>query len=129
MAAPPSAERPHAELAAKRCAACSGTVPTVPRDEAMRTASSKLPTWQYVARPVPDGGDVLTRRLRLKNFTSAMALLNRIAEVAEAENHHPDLHLTGWRNVQIDVNTHSVKGITEGDFVLAAKIEDLLPHA
>lgn len=93
----------------------------------MRTAGAKLPAWQYVTRPTEDGGDVLTRSLRMRNFKAAMELLNRIAEVAEAENHHPDMHLTGWRNVKIDVNTHSVKGITEGDFVLAAKIEDLLP--
>ena len=127
MAAAEKATRPHAELAAKRCAACSGKVPTVPREEAMQTASMKLPSWKYIQRPEDVGGDTLSRQLRMSNFKAAIELLNRIADVAEAENHHPDLHLTGWRNLQIDVNTHSVKGITEGDFILAAKIEDLLP--
>ena len=50
---------------------------------------------------------------------------NAVAGVAEAEDHHPDLHLTGYRNVAIEISTHAVNGLTENDFILAAKIDQL----
>lgn len=126
IAQPSSSSRPHAELASRKCAACSGKVPTIPREEAMQTTLAKLPSWKYVERAQENGGDLISRQIRMRNFMNAIKLFNDIAQVAEAENHHPDLHLTGYRNVSIEINTHSVKGITEGDFILAAKIEDLL---
>lgn len=115
------------QLSAKKCSACTGKVPVIPREDAKRSVGSSLPGWEYLERPTEAGGDLIARRLRTKDFKTAMALLNRIADIAEAESHHPDLHLTGYRNVAIEINTHSVKGVTENDFILAAKIESLLP--
>ena len=56
---------------------------------------------------------------------TALDFFHRIAQIAEAEDHHPDLHLVGYRNVTIEIWTHAVGGLTENDFILAAKIDQL----
>ena len=61
-----------------------------------------------------------------KHFLEAIRLINEIAEVAESEQHHPDLHLTGYRNVRIELTTHAIGGLSENDFIVAAKIDELL---
>jgi 4a-hydroxytetrahydrobiopterin dehydratase len=55
-----------------------------------------------------------------------MELLNKIAEIAESEQHHPDLHLTGYRHVRVELTTHAIGGLSENDFILAAKIDAIL---
>ena len=55
----------------------------------------------------------------------AVELFQKTAEVAEAEGHHPDLHLTGYRRLRIEVTTHAIGGLSENDFILAAKIDSL----
>jgi 4a-hydroxytetrahydrobiopterin dehydratase len=67
----------------------------------------------------------LRREWRVKDFATALDFFNRIARVAEAENHHPDLHLTGYRNVAVEIWTHAVGGLTENDFIMAAKLSTL----
>lgn len=67
----------------------------------------------------------IRRRYRTKNFAKGMDLLRRVAEVAEAEGHHPDLSLEGWNNAAITLLTHSQGGLTDNDFVLAAKVDAL----
>ncbi|HUQ71150.1 MAG TPA: 4a-hydroxytetrahydrobiopterin dehydratase, partial [Planctomycetaceae bacterium] len=61
----------------------------------------------------------------VKNFLAGMAFFEKVAEVAEAEGHHPDLHLVGYRNVAIEIWTHAIGGLSENDFILAAKIDEL----
>ena len=61
----------------------------------------------------------------MKDFLAAIDFFNKIAAVAEEEDHHPDLHLEGYRNVTIALSTHAVKGLTENDFILAAKINQI----
>jgi 4a-hydroxytetrahydrobiopterin dehydratase len=61
----------------------------------------------------------------MNDFSSSMAFLQRVAEVAEQEGHHPDLHLEGYRNVWIEIFTHSTGGITERDLQLGARIDAL----
>lgn len=58
-----------------------------------------------------------------KNWAAAMGFFNAVSEVAEAEGHHPDLHLTEWRNVRVDLSTHAIGGLSMPDLVLAAKID------
>ena len=62
----------------------------------------------------------------MKNFKAGIDFLRRVADLAEDEGHHPEIHLTGFRHVWIEIWTHAVGGLTENDFILAAKI-DLLP--
>jgi 4a-hydroxytetrahydrobiopterin dehydratase len=60
-----------------------------------------------------------------RNFKAAVEFLNGVAELAERENHHPDLHLVGYRNLSIELTTHAIGGLSENDFILAAKIDEL----
>ncbi len=107
------------ELTAKRCQPCEGGVEACSLDLA-RQQMARLDQWQ-----LSDDGKLISRKFRLKNFVEAMALLQRVADLAEAEQHHPDLHLTGYRNVRIDLTTHAIGGLSENDFIVAAKIDSL----
>lgn len=107
------------QLVGKRCVPCEGGVPK------MTTAEAKKQL-QHLA------GWTLTKdKLRIrktwvvKNFMAAMNFFNHVACVAECEGHHPDLHLEGYRTVSIEIYTHAIGGLSENDFILAAKIEEL----
>ena len=68
----------------------------------------------------------LVRDIKRANFKEVMALVNRIADIAESEGHHPDLYIHGWNKVEITLTTHAIKGLSENDFILAAKINELI---
>jgi 4a-hydroxytetrahydrobiopterin dehydratase len=67
----------------------------------------------------------IRKSYKTKNFVKALELCNKIGEVAEAEGHHPDLHITGWNNLMVEIWTHARDGLTENDFILAAKIDSI----
>jgi 4a-hydroxytetrahydrobiopterin dehydratase len=67
-------------------------------------------------------GESLIRNYRFANFREAMQFVNRVAEAAEALNHHPDILIHGWNNVRLTLTTHSARGLTEKDFILAERI-------
>jgi len=73
-------------------------------------------------------GERIRRRWTMKNFTAGIDFFNKVAELAEQEGHHPDLHLEGYRDATIELWTHAIGGLSENDFILAAKI-NLLPVA
>jgi 4a-hydroxytetrahydrobiopterin dehydratase len=75
-----------------------------------------------------DGQGHLERTFRFPDFAGALAFANEVGAIAERENHHPDLHV-GWGRVRIEVFTHSIGGLSEKDFHLAAKIEALSPKS
>jgi 4a-hydroxytetrahydrobiopterin dehydratase len=103
------------DLASKDCVPCRGGVPPLtPAERAPLLA--QLSGWQVV------DGHHLTKTYEFPNFVKALALLNRVAEVAETNGHHPDLYLA-WGKLRIDVWTHKIDGLTESDFVLAAKCD------
>jgi 4a-hydroxytetrahydrobiopterin dehydratase len=72
-----------------------------------------------------DGPDRITRSWTVQNFMAGLAFFEKVAELAEDEGHHPDLHLVGYRNVTIDIWTHAIGGLSLNDFILAAKIDRL----
>jgi len=111
-----------AELTGKHCVSCEGGIPALSRAE-VQAHLAALPAWQLTS-----DGQRIRREWRVKDFLTALDFFNRAGRIAEAEGHHPDLHLTGYRNVAIEVWTHAVGGLTENDFILAAKI-DTLPVA
>ena len=88
-------------------------------DEAIETALRGVDGWRRE-------GDAIVRDLQFDDFAAAMAFVNRVADVAEAMNHHPDLLVHGWNNVRLTVSNHSAGGLTEPDFALAGKIDNLL---
>lgn len=110
------------ELVRRKCGPCEGGVPPMTAEEVQEQVQN-LPGWT-----VTHGGQRIKREWRAKNFQAAIDFFNRIAELAEEEGHHPDLQLTGYRNVAVELWTHAIGGLSENDFILAAKI-DQLPFA
>ena len=72
-----------------------------------------------------EGGGMIWREHKAKNFVDAVELINRITTIAEELDHHPDIHLTGYRNLRIELSTHSAGGLTDKDFTEAARINEL----
>ena len=104
------------ELTEKRCVPCEGGVPTLGKAEVEKLLA-QLPGWQL-------DGKWITKEFRFKNFVEAMKLVNRAAELAEEEGHHPDIHIH-YNRVRFDIWTHAIDGLSENDFILAAKIDAL----
>ena len=72
-------------------------------------------------------GTRIRKDWKLKNFRDGIKLLNNVGAIAEREQHHPDLHLEGYRHVWIEIYTHAIGGLSENDFILAAKIDAVSP--
>jgi 4a-hydroxytetrahydrobiopterin dehydratase len=70
-------------------------------------------------------GDEIVREWRFEDFREAIAFVNRVAEVAEEANHHPDIFVHGWNKVKLSLTNHSAGGLTETDFVVAARFDEL----
>lgn len=103
----------------KRCVPCEGIGEPFNAgkiDEILK----EIPGWQADA-----GHKAIYREFLMKNFTASVRLINKISDIAESENHHPDVHLTGYRKLRIELSTHAVGGVTQNDIILAAKINTL----
>jgi 4a-hydroxytetrahydrobiopterin dehydratase len=107
------------ELAARKCGPCSGKTAALP-PEKVRGLLPLVPEWKLSA-----DGKRIARSWRVRDFATGLDFFHRIGDVAEAEDHHPDLHLTEYRNVAVELWTHAAGGLTENDFVMAAKIDGL----
>jgi 4a-hydroxytetrahydrobiopterin dehydratase len=107
-----------AELVKKKCGPCEeATLITRPEADALL---KQLPSWHFT-----DDGQRIRKEWVVKNFMSGIDFFNRCAQVAEADEHHPDLHLEGYRNVAVELWTYEIGGLSENDFILAAKIDQL----
>jgi len=106
------------DLADRSCVPCRGGVEPLKGDASRALQEALGGGWSVV------NDHHLVNEYRFADFAGALALVNRIGEVAEAEGHHPDLEL-GWGRVAVKIFTHAIDGLTESDFVLAAKIERL----
>ena len=108
-----------AQLAAKKCTPCEGGVtPLWPQQAAKQL--EKLPGW-YLAKD----SKAIRKDWLVKDFATAIAFFGEIAKIAEQEDHHPDLHLAGYREVAVELSTHAIGGLSENDFILAAKIDQI----
>ncbi len=105
------------ELAEKTCVPCRGGVPPLTADE-IKPLGRQLPDWDVVEE------HHLDRTYKFKDFREALDFTNRVGELAEQQGHHPDIYLA-WGKVGIRLWTHKIDGLTESDFVMAAKIERL----
>ncbi|HEX4952165.1 MAG TPA: 4a-hydroxytetrahydrobiopterin dehydratase [Thermoanaerobaculia bacterium] len=106
------------QLAEKACIPCRGGVPPLAGAELERLVAELGGGWQVVA------GHHLEKEFRFKNFREALAFTNRVGELAEEVNHHPDLTLA-WGRAKVTIWTHKIDGLTESDFVFAAKVDRL----
>ena len=102
-------------LADKECIPCRGGVPLLATDRAEELLAELGDDWKL------DADGHLSRLYEFKNFVDALAFANRVGEIAEAEAHHPDLHVA-WGKCRVDIWTHKIGGLTESDFYLAAKV-------
>jgi 4a-hydroxytetrahydrobiopterin dehydratase len=103
-----------------KCTACRGGEPTLTDDE-IAELHPQVPDWQIVERA---GIKRLERVFRFNNFVEAMGFTNRVAEIAEAEGHHPALH-TEWGRVAVTWWTHKIRGLHRNDFIMAAKTDEV----
>lgn len=106
-------------LAGRTCKPCEGGVAPLPASAA-KTLLQDVPGWELVE------GKAIRRTVKCKDFLDAVSLIQQIAPIAEAEDHHPDLHLTNYKTLTIELSTHAIGGLSENDFILAAKINQLL---
>ena len=110
------------ELRKLKCTPCpKGTSPLSKVKARVRLAP--LAGWQLTGQ-----SKSISKKFLMKDFSAAITLMKAILPIAQAEDHHPDLHLTGYRKLQIVLSTHDVGGLSNNDFILAAKI-DALPKA
>ena len=98
----------------KKCKPCEGGTPPLNIDECKRLLN-QLKSWNLK-------NSIIEKKFKFKNFTEAMDFVNAIARLAESEGHHPDIHIS-WNQVKITLTTHAIKGLSENDFILAAKID------
>jgi 4a-hydroxytetrahydrobiopterin dehydratase len=102
-------------LADKECVPCKGGVPAL-KGSALDELKAEVPEWTVVNE------HHLHRKFTFPDFKTALAFVNRASAIAEEQGHHPDLLLT-WGKVEVTVYTHKIDGLTESDFILAAKID------
>ena len=107
------------QLNTKKCQPCAQGKAPFSLAEA-REYAAQFPDWVLAG----DAKSISCQYL-MKDFLAAVRFIDKIAEVAESEDHHPDLHLTGYRKLRIELATHSIGGLSENDFILAAKIDQL----
>jgi 4a-hydroxytetrahydrobiopterin dehydratase len=104
-------------LSEKRCVACEGGVPPMAREEAHKLMAELHADWRLE-------GDKIERKFKFKDFKEAMVFVNLVAEIAESEGHHPDLEIS-YNKVEIELSTHAINGLSENDFIVAAKVDKL----
>jgi 4a-hydroxytetrahydrobiopterin dehydratase len=108
------------ELASKNCAPCRGGVPPLAGKE-LESLASQVPQWKVI------DGHHIVRNFAFPDFRQALSFVNKVGEIAEQQGHHPDI-LLSWGKAEITTWTHKINGLTESDFILAAKIDQLQPE-
>ena len=106
-------------LAGKSCLPCEGGVEPYTLAEA-EDQLQQLDGWRLTHE-----GQRIRKDWTVKNFVVGLDFFNRVGQLAEDDGHHPDLHLEGYRNVSIELWTHAIGGLSENDFILAAKIDQV----
>ncbi|HSB28479.1 MAG TPA: 4a-hydroxytetrahydrobiopterin dehydratase [Pyrinomonadaceae bacterium] len=105
------------ELSSKQCVPCRGGVPALKGDE-ITPLLNQLNGWEVIEE------HHLTKTYRFANFRESLSFVNRVGELAEEQGHHPDICF-GWGQAEITIWTHKINGLTESDFILAAKIDEV----
>ena len=110
----------NADLARRQCKPCEGGVEPLSGNELLALMLD-VPFWSLVPNKKS-----IARRINAGTFAKALKLIDAIGEIAEDQQHHPDLHLTGYRDLRIVMKTHAIGGLSENDFIVAAKINELI---
>jgi 4a-hydroxytetrahydrobiopterin dehydratase len=110
-------------LTKKKCVPCEGPAAAVSRDQALKHLK-EIDGWELS----PDA-KMIRRAWIMKNFVQGVKAIEAIKNIAESEGHHPDVHLTGYKNLTFELYTHSIGGLSENDFIVAAKINQIMDPA
>lgn len=106
------------ELKNKKCAPCEGGTEPLMRTEAEALLQNVSNAWRL-------DGDKLVREFEFRDFAEALSFVNKVGAIAESEGHHPDLNIHNWNKAGVTLTTHGIGGLSENDFILAAKIDEL----
>lgn len=106
-------------LTQKHCVPCEGGDPPLPQEKEDELLK-QVDDWNLLR----DGTHMLRKQFKFKNFKESMAFVNKVADLAESEGHHPDIKIV-WNKVNFDLFTHAVGGLSENDFIMAAKIDEI----
>jgi 4a-hydroxytetrahydrobiopterin dehydratase len=104
------------DLKSKKCVACEGGVDPLDRKIAA-ILLKQVPQWT-----ISSDAKTISRDFKFKDFAEAMKFVNSVAVIAESEGHHPDIHIS-WNKVRLDLTTHAIGGLSENDFIVAAKVD------
>ncbi len=107
------------ELSERKCVSCEGGVPAVPAAEAQKMLKKLALQWK-----LDEASTELRREFRFPDFYRTMSFVNAVAHIANTEDHHPDLEV-GYNYCRVRYSTHAIKGLSENDFICAAKIDRL----
>ena len=105
-------------LTQKKCVACEGGMPPL-KGELLKKYLGQVEGWQLV-----DSAKI-KKEFTFKDFKEALAFVNKVGDIAESEQHHPDIHLVSYKKVIIELFTHAIEGLSENDFIVAAKINSI----
>jgi len=104
-------------LADKKCVPCHGGIPPMDVEEAKKL-KIEAPAWQLKDKSIE-------REFKFRNFREAIDFVNKVAEIAESEGHHPDININ-YNKVNMKLFTHAIDGLSESDFILAAKVDKMM---
>ena len=110
------------ELTKKKCVACDGDIPPFDTKE-IHKYLKKVDNWDV--KNNNDRSSYLIKEFKFKNFEESQNFVNKVGNLAEVENHHPDISF-GWGYCKVKIFTHAIKGLAESDFILAAKIDKII---
>ena len=107
------------KLSSRQCVPCTGGTPPL-EGRMLDDLMTQVQGWVLVE------GKKIVKSFKFKDFAEALTFVNRVGELAEQQGHHPEIYLT-WGKVEVELSTHKIKGLSDNDFILAAKIDDLMP--
>ena len=110
------------DLSKKKCVACDGSIPAFDINE-IHKYLKKVDGWDV--KSYDDKSFYLIKDFKFKNFKESQNFVNKVGNLAEEENHHPDVYF-GWGYCKVKIFTHAIKGLAESDFILAAKIDKIV---
>ena len=110
----------HDELLSCTIGGCCGKDTPLLPPEALNPRLAALPNWTLSA-----DGKTISRQFVARHWQAAIDFLNALSAIAEEEGHHPDVHLTNWRDVRVDLTTHAIGGLSLPDLVIAAKLDNI----
>ncbi len=108
------------DLLQQKCVPCEGGVDPMTKADAESMRDFHVKDWV-----IDEEGKNISKKFVFKNFVQALEFVNKVGAISESEQHHPDIHLTDYKNVGINLSTHAIKGLSQNDFIVAAKINAL----